>query len=545
MAQIDPSGWREIAVTGAAMREIETLTLLEHALPNAYRVLHGVHWTRIDQGFSAFGEINFIIIAPNGRVLLIEQKTGFLQETPEGLIKNYNGKPRNVHTHILRAIAQLRARFERNGATLSIDYLLYCPDYRVENFAMAGIEESRVIDVSRRDHLLKAITGLLPVTPVTPDYKAVSRFFSDTLNLKPDPSALIGQARELVTRLSGGLASWARQLEFTPYRLRVVGTAGSGKTQLALAEFQAALDCGRQPLYVCYNRPLADHFQQLMPQGGRVATFHVLCDTFAREHGITPDYSSPGVWLALENLLASAEIPAHWRYDVVIVDEGQDFAESWKKITLRLLRPEGRAIWLEDPMQNLYGQQPLQMAGWVTLKALANHRSPRQIVDMLAYLDQAAQSIEAASPFLGEDVEMLTYPVGDDDAMLEKTKQAIAQCLGAGFGRSDIAVLSYRGREKSSVLNLDILGKHTLHSFTGSYDLFGKPVFRTGDLLAESIYRFKGQAAPAVVFTEIDFNELDERTFRKLFVGMTRASLKLILVLSEQAAAILRERLRG
>lgn len=544
MAQIDPSGWREVAVTGAAMREIETLTLFEQALPNAYRVLHGVHWTRIEHGFAAYGEIDFIIIAPNGRVLLIEQKTGFLQETAEGLVKSFQGRRQSVRTGILQTVAQLRSRFERSGAELSIDYLLYCPDYRVEDFAMAGIDESRIVDASKRDRLLKTITTILPLTQITPEYKAVSRFFSDTLNLKPDPSALIGQAQQLVTRLSGGLATWARQIEFTPYRLRVVGTAGSGKTQLALAEFQAALDRGKQPLYVCYNRPLADHFQQLIPQGGRVATFHVLCDTFAREHGTTPDYSAPGVWQSLENLLAQGEIAEHWRYDVVIVDEGQDFADRWKEIILRLLRPEGRALWLEDPMQNLYGQQPLQMAGWVTLKALTNHRSPRQIVDMLAQLNQAAPPIEAASPFLGEEVEMLVYPNGDDEAMLEKTKQAITHCLSAGFGRHDIAVLSFRGREKSQVLNLDTLGKHTLHSFTGSYDLFGKPVFRGGELLAESIYRFKGQAAPAVVLTEIDFEELDDRCFRKLFVGMTRANLKLSLVLSERAATILRNRLQ-
>ncbi|MES2830613.1 MAG: ATP-binding domain-containing protein [Pseudomonadota bacterium] len=544
MAHINPSGWREVAVSGAALREIETLTLLEHALPDAYRVLHGVHWTRIEHGFAAYDQIDFIIIAPNGRVLLVEQKTGFLQETADGLIKNYNGRHRNVRTEILRTIAQLRARFERSGATLSIDYLLYCPDYRVENLATAGIDQSRIVDAAKRDHLLQAITKILPLTPMTADYKTVSRFFSDTLNLKPDPSAMIGQATALVTRLSGGLATWARQLDFSPYRLRVVGTAGSGKTQLALAEFQAALDQGKLPLYVCYNRPLADHFQQLVPEGGRVATFHVLCDSFAREHGTLPDYHSPGVWQALENLLGHAEIPTHWQYDVVIVDEGQDFTESWKDVVLRLLRPEGRAIWLEDPMQNLYGQAPLRMAGWVTLNALTNYRSPRQIVDMLVRLGQPAQPIEAASPFLGEEVEMLTYPAGAADAMLEKTKQAITQCLGAGFSRNDIAILSFRGREKSTLLNLDVLGKHTLHSFTGSYDLFGKPMFRTGDLLAESIYRFKGQAAPAVIFTEIDFEEFDERTFRKLFVGMTRASLKLILVLSENAAKILHARLQ-
>jgi superfamily I DNA and RNA helicase len=89
------------------------------------------------------------------------------------------------------------------------------------------------------------------------------------------------------------------------------------------------------------------------------------------------------------------------------------------------------------------------------------------------------------------------------------------------------------------LLKLDQLGQHALHSFTGGYDLLGNPMFRKGGLLAESVYRFKGQSAPAVIFTELDFTELDERTVRKLFVGMTRASLKLVLVCSERAASLL------
>jgi superfamily I DNA and RNA helicase len=104
-----------------------------------------------------------------------------------------------------------------------------------------------------------------------------------------------------------------------------------------------------------------------------------------------------------------------------------------------------------------------------------------------------------------------------------------------------MAIVSFRGRDKSALLNLDALGSHSLKSFDGSYDLFGNPVFRSGELLTESVYRFKGQSAPAVIFTEIDFETMDEKNFRKLFVGMTRARLKLVLVMSEKATAQCRQ----
>ena len=87
------------------------------------------------------------------------------------------------------------------------------------------------------------------------------------------------------------------------------------------------------------------------------------------------------------------------------------------------------------------------------------------------------------------------------------------------------------------------MGADTLISFTGEYDGAGHPIFRDGVILAESVYRFKGQSAQAVIFADIDFEVLDERQLRKLFVGMTRARLTLILVISEFAAGVLLERI--
>jgi hypothetical protein len=126
--------------------------------------------------------------------------------------------------------------------------------------------------------------------------------------------------------------------------------------------------------------------------------------------------------------------------------------------------------------------------------------------------------------------------------MLAQTKHA---SMAAGFARQDIAFASFLGPEKSAILGLDNLGDaHTLKSFIGEYDLFGNPVFREGGLLAESVYRFKGQPAPAVISAEIDIERIDELVFRKLFAGMTRARLKLVSVLSGPPAALAESNLR-
>lgn len=88
MARIIPSGWRELRATGAAERELETLALLADALPDSCTVYHGVHWTQIEHGLSAFGEIDFIIVAPSGRMLVIEQKSGVLEEGSAGMAQD-------------------------------------------------------------------------------------------------------------------------------------------------------------------------------------------------------------------------------------------------------------------------------------------------------------------------------------------------------------------------------------------------------------------------------------------------------------------------
>ena len=67
----------------------------------------------------------------------------------------------------------------------------------------------------------------------------------------------------------------------------------------------------------------------------------------------------------------------------------------------------------------------------------------------------------------------------------------------------------------------------------------GNWAWTEGDLIIETVGRFKGQSAPVVVFCEIDFEELNLVNARKLFVGMTRGQLKVDLVLSNKAAELL------
>ncbi len=546
MARLIPDDWKNVAATGAAERERETLALLETMLPASYTVYHGVHWTRLNRSFSVFGEADFAIVSPAGRVLLVEQKAGFLRETPKGLVKVYLQTERNVSVELARTLETMHRRFTAafGAGTHGIEGLLYCPDYVVKDAAIAGLAPERIVDATRKERLASVILDALPADePRLPCAPKIHHYLADELSLTPDASALVGQAGTLVTRLSGGLATWARRLQFEPFRLRVIGTAGSGKTQLAVQVMRDAAASGKRSLYVCFNRPLADHIARVAPEGAKVANYHQLCDWIARDVGRAPDFQGADVFTRLEAVFAQAPISDQWRFDVLIVDEGQDFQEPWVEALARLVRPGGAWWWLEDPLQNLYMREPVALPGWTVLTETTNYRSPRDILDYVrdkvGEAAPRAAALGAGSPFDGSQVVLTAYEDSTPSSVIEATKRAITQALALGFRKQDIAVLSYRGREGSVFTTIDQLGPHRLTSFTGKYDLFGTPEYREGDVLLESIYRFKGQSAPCVILTEVDFDSLDERAARKLFVGATRATMKLIVVASQRASASL------
>lgn len=538
MAQVIPAHWQSVKAFGAFQRELETLELLARDLPNDYTVFHGVHWTRVEQGHSIFGEIDFAVLTPGGRVLLIEQKAGFLDETEGGLVKHYGAAEKKVASQLNRNVQNLQNRFSQHGGDkLPVDYLFYCPDYTIKRPDTAGIDPARIVDAKRKDQLPALIRGILPIDEPAPLADRVKAFLGQELSLVPEIGAIAREVEAMHTRLSGGLAVWGRKIHCTPFRVRIVGTAGSGKSQLALAALNDAVAAGRRALYVCYNRPLADHMALIAPKGAEVATYHQLCDRILRSTGTVVDFTQPDSFSQLETGFVDYTPTPEWQFDELIVDEGQDFRPEWLPRLLRLLKSEGRAWWLEDPLQNLYGRPRMELPGWVELHSDTNYRSPQDILASLRQLALVPATIEAGSPLGGSEVEILTY--ADTRGMIDQTKKALTQGLTAGFKRPQMAVVTWRGREHSQLLGFDKIGPHALKSFTGQYDLLGNPIFGEGDILAETVYRFKGQAAPYVVFTEIDFEAYDEAVMRKLFVGATRATMKLTLVISEQAAGIL------
>ena len=75
MAYLVPSDISRLALSGGHTRELDTLQMLKSALPNDYTIFHGVHWSREYETRTQFGEIDFVVLNREGKVLFIEQKT--------------------------------------------------------------------------------------------------------------------------------------------------------------------------------------------------------------------------------------------------------------------------------------------------------------------------------------------------------------------------------------------------------------------------------------------------------------------------------------
>jgi len=108
---------------------------------------------------------------------------------------------------------------------------------------------------------------------------------------------------------------------------------------------------------------------------------------------------------------------------------------------------------------------------------------------------------------------------------------------------ADIAAITWRGLEHSRVIGeWHIAGQRT-RRFTGRYTDTGEAISSDGELQLETLFGFKGQAADCVVITEIDFDAWTEEVRRRLFVGLTRARLKVALVGSVAASGLVLGRL--
>ena len=272
-----------------------------------------------------------------------------------------------------------------------------------------------------------------------------------------------------------------------------------------------------------------------MGDAGVVNTFYGFCDDFLKSRGQTLNFDDmgkdPAFWQKVQEQVMGEEIPEEWKFDALIVDEGQDFEAEWFEILRLFLRTGASILWLEDPDQNLQDKPPVSMEGFVRYRSLVNYRSPESIARFIR--DTLPIPFEQGNTLPGLGVEVHAYTEAEEQPKI--VGKAVQNLMRHGFSHDDIVIISCRGAQNSVFSKLDKVGGVGLRHFTGEYDSTGRQIMTEGKLTFDSVYRFKGQEAPAVILVDVDPRaERLEREERLLFCGMTRATVRLELVVNRE-----------
>jgi hypothetical protein len=542
MARIHPSFPLHAPATLGAYRERDILKLLEQGLDNRFDVFHNLPWSGMQGEQQNFGEYDFVIVSPGGQLLILEIKSGDVTESDDGLTKQYGRQgPKDIGHQMRRMHSSLLQRID-NGELpqVHVGAMLVLPDYKTHG-AGVGYPPERMVDASQIDQLCQRISASFPAYSLPEDQRQrVLDFLANRFEVQPDVATHIGQVQQATTQLASGLATWVPRITHAEQLYQIEATAGSGKTQLALALLAQAAAQGRKARYVCFNRPLADHLARLAPTRCEVTTFHQLCRDHAENQGLSLDFADAKVFERITQKYLEDAITLPARLDLLILDESQDLNPAWVDALSQALLPDGQLYVMGDSQQQLYEREPFSLSSAVQVRCMDNFRSPQRVVHMINKLGLTPEPVLARSAHAGEVPHFHIWEAGQSSAQ-GKLNECLAKLWQSGYTPEQVAVISYRGVQQSEVLRQDRLGGQATRRFTGQYDSAGNAQWREGPVLAESLYRFKGQSAPAVVLCEVDFETLTERDKRKLFVGLTRAQMRVDVVLSERAARALTE----
>ena len=532
MARIVPSDVDRLALAGGHAPELETLERLRRELDPDLTVFHSVHWTRESGDRTFWGEADFIIVNRAGRVLVMEQKNGSLDETGGELVKRYRDGASNPVLQVRRSVDNIKGKFRRvhgREPPLVTDYLVYCPDHRVRSVNAVGLDSSRIVDAAV-DHLLVGrIQDLLETDEDEPERRAtIEAFLRQSFEIHPDIHARVRHGEQRFAQLSGRLSQLLAGIEMTPLRLRIRGAAGCGKTVMATRFFQDAVERGRRPLLVCFNRQLKERIGASVDGGGLVETWYGLCYRFLEDIGKAPDFRHRNdygaFWSHVQDQVMAAAVPDTWMFDTLIVDEGQDFEPEWFDILRLFARDDADILWLEDPDQGIHRNEPVTLEGFVGFNIRCNYRSPGTIA---RFIDRALPfDFEQANGLPGLDVGVEVY---EDASHQEKlVSRTVSRLLADRFRPEDIVILSMKGIRHACLADRSRVGNHTLRHFSGDYDLLGNQVFTPGQILLESIYRYKGQQAPAIIAVDVESGGGDEDHLQRLLYTMfSRATVRL------------------
>lgn len=525
-----------------SVAERTVVEALVEQLSDDWAITHSTAWTA-DHGHGQLdGECDVVAIGPTGLVA-IEVKGGRISREgsqnffstdhfgEKHAIKNPVDQARNAKHTLRKAIER------HNGNSHHVAHSIVFPDCSAKGMSRMGLdlEGGVLIDGDSLGEAGEHIAALLrtderPPMPGT-EFQRICELLEPEWSLGGVLGLEVADVTEQAAELTEEQHRAIQGLRANP-RAVITGCAGSGKSIIALRLVAEAAEVGKPVLYVCFNRLLAAHqleavertSSKKMPQ---VTTFHALINEWLKKLGIDKgpepasgdrqgwqEYFQRTVSLATEHAAVADE------YDAIVIDEGQDFEQSWIDLLELALSDSEQSMFYMflDPEQNIFQSgTPPTISDSVLYNLGSNCRAGDALAKSIARLlgDPEPQcKIEGGFP-----VEVIECA---DETEADEELRGLMHRLVAdeGVKPSEIVVQTMARVDRSRYWgkrfgNLTLVGRQTTAD--------DPPPLGPNDVRIDTVHSLKGLETPATVIVETE-HIAEKYKSNLLRVGLTRAT---------------------
>ena len=487
-------------------------------------------------------ELDVVVIMPGVGVVVVEVKGGSVSVDPQGRWWTGGGTRRSRirpvdqcrdGKYALRAFVEGDPRWkarhsrERWGHAIVVPYTDVADDFATRDcprWMISGRGDLR--DLAGR---LRDVCELQENTQRVPNAEDVELILEILTGRSFPVYDLAGEADEReaaadrLTQEQATLLSVTRLIK----RMEIRGGAGSGKTILALTQ---AKDLTRgqgdrkaqRVALVCYSIGLSQYFKRQLagvPRQHRPA-FVGSFEDLANEWGIdtaSHDRNDADFWerdLAARMAEIAAGLSDGMKFDAVIVDEAQDFADHWWHPLMKALRDEdeGGLYVYSDENQRIFarfGQPPVPL---VPLVLDHNLRNTQQIARAFGPLAPMRMHLRG-----GPGAEVQFVPC-EREAAISSSDDQVDLLLEGGWQPQHVALLTMGSRHPAQVERQEADGH------VGYWRSF----WDNDDVFYGHVLGCKGLERRAVVLC-VNAKTTD-RAREMLYVGMSRATDELVVV---------------
>ena len=501
---------------------------LRRTLRDGDVLLHGVRFTDHEHGEV---EIDLLVLMPDLGAAVIEVKGGHVTFSDGAWWQSdANGvHPIDPVTQARNGVYSLK-RFLQHQPTwsrgaLRAAWLLALP-YTPVNAAL-GPEARREIVIGLGDEADAAVMVYEQLSgPAmqarTPGDGWVDSALELLLGCRDEPGEILGRtAARLrhVDQLTEAQAALLGVVRLNPH-LEIIGSAGTGKTWLAIEQARRWAEAGERVCFVSYGRGVIEMVRRAMAdlpaaqQPAYLGTFHQLgyrwgAQADAESGSEFWENEAPAQMAAAATALDDAS-----RFTAFVVDEAQDFADSWWTALLASAASDSfrLAVFRDDEQAVFNDRKGRPDLPLVRLSLDENLRNARQIVDTFRPLLAAPVTARGGDGFPVE------YVACAADGALDTVDDVIETLLEErGWLPEHIAVVTTKHRHAVQIEQAD------------DKVAYWDDLWSANNVFYSTVSGFKGLERPVVILAVNGFHTgVDPRSV--LYSGMSRARDLLIIV---------------